>query len=225
MRQTYVVLGYGIPRNILKDENYCLYLKSAFNRIYAACADRDRWNPVIIFSGGKTDMFRPYRRTEAQEMMRLFRTLMRRPAVKKRTAGWLLVPETRALSTLDNFLYSAKILSTRKLLKNPVTVFGEETRRIRISAIVKKTMRNTKVETIDFDQSANRYLDPAFLRRKESEALKLDLWALRQPENLKKHRELFKKKLAYLRDSGPKKHTQAVKKWWEQELREMTSLE
>lgn len=224
MRQAFLVLGYGIPKNILQDENYGLYLKFVFNNIYERCAATDSWDPVVIFSGGKTDMIKPYRRTEAQEMIRLFRTLSNRPALKPRTKKWLLIPETKAFSTLDNFLYTADILSKRKLSAAPLTIFGERTRQKRISEIAKKVFSKVEIATIDFDQSANRFLDPVFLLKKETEALKLDLWGLQNPPQLKKHRELFKKKFAFLRKAGHKKHGQAVKEWWEQEVDSITDV-
>lgn len=221
MRPHFLVLGYGIPKNILKDENYNLYLKSAFNVIFDWCAARNQWDPVIIFSGGKTDVFKPYRRTEAREMIKLFTTLTKRPMVKTRVIGWSLIPENTSLSTLDNLLYASKILRTARTEKAEIVIICEQTRQKRISSLARKVFAKTKVISIDFDQSANRYLDPTFIRHKESEVLKFDLWALQHPRNGEKHRMLFKKKFAFLRKAGSTKHVDAVKKWWEQELREL----
>ncbi len=164
-------------------------------------------------------MVKPYRRTEAQEMMRYFKMLMRRPSVSKSVKNWRLVPEKRSYSTLDNFLFAAEIINGFK--GGQVTVFGEKTRHRRISTLAKKVIPGAKVTVVDFDQSANRYLDPEFLHHKESEVLKFDLWALKSPANLKKHSELFKKKFAYLRKAGPDKHVDAVKQWWLQELKKI----
>ena len=220
MRQVFLVLGYGIPKNILQDENYGLYLKSVFNQIFAWCAEHDAWNPVIIFSGGKTDMIRPYRRTEAEEMIRLFRVLMRRPSVKKHLAHWFLIPEMKALSTLDNFLYAKKILHKYHFGIKRVIVFGEQTRRHRITALAKRIFKRSQMMSIDFDQSENRYLDEKFLQQKESHGLKMDRWALKSQKNLKKHRELFKQKLKVFRQAGSKHHVQAIRLWWEKELQQ-----
>ncbi|MFA5185579.1 MAG: ElyC/SanA/YdcF family protein [Patescibacteria group bacterium] len=221
MRQYFLVLGYGIPKNILKDENYGFYLKSVFNKIFDWCSTQSQWDPIIIFSGGKTDMFRPYRRTEAREMIRSFSSLTQRPAVKARVKGWSLIPETRSFSTLDNLIYTAEIRRSQKQNKTKIMVFGEQTRHKRILTLAKKVFGQATVVPIDFDQSANRYLDPVFIKHKESEVMKFDLWALENPSNLKEHRALFKKKFAFLRKAGPEKHVDAVKQWWEQELREL----
>lgn len=215
------MLGYGIPKNILKDENYGFYLRSVFNKIFDWCSTYGQWDPIIIFSGGKTDMFKPYRRTEAREMIRLFSSLTKRPAVKARVKGWSLIPETKSFSTLDNLIYTAEICRSQKQDKAEIMVFGEQTRHKRILALARKVFVEAKVVPIDFDQSANRYLDPAFIKHKESEVMKFDLWALENPSNLKEHRALFKKKFAFLRKAGPEKHVDAVKQWWEQELREL----
>lgn len=223
MSHCFLVLGYGIPKDILKDENYSLYLKSVFNRIYARCAEDEETHPVIIFSGARTDLFKPYRRTEAQEMIKLFKTLLQRPSLKTQTRGWKLIAETKAYSTLDNMLYAKQILERRKLEHAPLTVFGEETRKKRITALAKEIFKNPHIETIDFDQSSNRYLDPSFLEEKETNGLSFDLWALRDPAQLQKHRKLFKEKFAFLRTVKHQNHAQAIKAWWERELQNATS--
>lgn len=221
MRQYFLVLGYGIPKNILEDENYNFYLKSVFNKIFDWCATHDQWDPVIIFSGGKTDMFKPHRRTEAREMIKFFVPLTKRPTVKAYVKEWSLVPEMRSFSTLDNLLYAADICRSQQPGEAKIIVLGEQTRHKRILSLGRKVFGEVKVIPIDFDQSANRYLDPTFIKHKESEVMKFDLWALENPSNLKEHRALFKKKFAFLRKAGPTKHVDAVKQWWEQELREL----
>lgn len=221
MSPSFLILGYGIPKNILEDENYGIYLKSTFNAIFDWCAAHDAWDPVILFSGGKTDMVKPYRRIEAKEMIRFFRALMKRPSVKGRVRGWKLVPESKSFSTLDNLLYAADLLRAQKRDEAELIIFGEKTREKRISSLAKKIFRNARFVPIDFDQSANRYLNPAFLKEKEADVLNFDLWALKDPKNLQEHRALFQKRFAFLRKIGPKHHVDAVRQWWEQELREL----
>ena len=167
-------------------------------------------------------MFKPFRRTEAREMIKLFVTLTKRPSVKARVKGWSLVPEMRSFSTLDNLLYAVDICRSQQPLgETKIIILGEQTRHQRILSLAKKIFNQTTVIPIDFDQSTNRYLDPAFIKHKESEVLKFDLWALENPSNLKEHRALFKKKFAFLRKAHPKKHVDALKQWWEQELSEL----
>ncbi|MDQ7814685.1 MAG: ElyC/SanA/YdcF family protein [Patescibacteria group bacterium] len=221
MQQCFLILGYGIPKDITLDENYGIYLKTVFNNVFEACTKSNNWDATIIFSGGKTDMVKPYRRSEAQEMIKYFKLLMRRTSVRDRVKRWHLIPEKRSYSTLDNFLYTKEILKPLKADTRNVIVFGEKTRHRRIIALTKKTLPGAKIMIVDFDQSANRYLDPDFLRHKESEVMKFDLWALKSPNNLKKHRELFKQKFVFLRQAGPEKHVQAVKEWWEEELKKI----
>jgi hypothetical protein len=47
------------------------------------------------------------------------------------------------------------------------------------------------------------------------------LLALESPEKLKKHHQIFAEKFEYLRKMGQKRHTEAVKKWWEEKLKEL----
>jgi len=80
---------------------------------------------------------------------------------------------------------------------------------------------NPIVIPVDFDTSANRYLDPKFLTKKERLVLKYDLWALKNSTNLKKYHKIFEDKLKFLRKAGPEAHTEAVKEWWEQGINKL----
>jgi len=71
MKQVFIVMGYGVPQDIMADGNYAVYLRNVFNHIYDE-ASRRKVEPIIIFSGGKTDLFKPYKRTEAGEMIKFF---------------------------------------------------------------------------------------------------------------------------------------------------------
>jgi hypothetical protein len=214
----FLVLGYGIPKDILKDQNYDFYLRTAFNRMFDECARMGSWNATIIFAGGKTDMWKPYSRVEAKEMVKAFRLLMKREAVKEYTKVWKLVPEMKSLSTLDNFLYVKELMDQGKIHARKMIVFCEQTREQRVKALGKRLFGNVKVHPVDFDQSANRYLDPTKLQRIMKEGMKFDLWALKHQQNLSKHRNLFKEKIAFLRKAGPDVHVQAVREWWDKQL-------
>jgi hypothetical protein len=213
-----VVLGYGIPKDILQDQHYEIYLRTIFNTAFEMCTKSGVWNPVILLSGGKTDMLKPYRRTEAQEMARAFKLLMQRPAVKTHTKHWKIVLEQKSLSTLDNFLYLRDVLEQKQIKLGKVVVFCEQTRVDRVKILAKRIFKTATVHPIDFDQSANRYLDPNKIKRIMKEGLKLDLWALKSEANLAKHRALFKEKIAFLREAGPDVHTEAVRAWWDKQL-------
>ena len=75
MKNIFLILGYGIPKNISKDGNYNFYLKIVFNRIFEITIKKCLIEPLVILSGGKTDCFSPYARTEAEEMTKLFNKL------------------------------------------------------------------------------------------------------------------------------------------------------
>ncbi len=218
MTPVFLIPGYGIPRDIEDDLHYSIYLRTAFNAIYEACARSGEWNATIILSGGKTDMVPPYRRTEATEMKKVFRKLVDRKGPKARTKSWKILLEQRSLSTLDNLLFAREILRRKRLSGAAMTFFCETTRTGRMRTLARRIFPKARIVPIDFDQSANRYLDPAFLKEKERQVLAFDLWALQSPTYLKKHHSLFKEKMAFLRKAGPAHHVDAVRAWWEKEL-------
>jgi len=225
MNNVFSVFGYGVPKNILKDENYNFYLKMVFNKIYSFVVKNKIDKPIIITCGGKTDMLKPYKRTEADEMIKLFSTLIKeRPFLKLMTKNWLFIPENKSLSTLENLLNSNKIIQKRKIKKANFFIFCEQTRERRIKILAKKILDknyNFLVVPIDFDVSANRYLPIEYLAKKENVELKHSLWALQSPENLKKHHKVFEDKFEYLRKAGHKAQVSAVKEWWDQKLKEL----
>lgn len=227
MNDVFLVFGYGIPKNILKDGSYNVYLKMVFNKIYDFVTKDKSTKPLIICCGGETDMFKPYKRNEADEMIKFFTELIKqKPFLKPITKNWLFISENKSLSTLENLINSKKIIEKRKIKKANFFIFCEQTRQKRIKVLAKKILRknyNFLVVPIDFDMSANRYLSQEFLAKKEKAELKRSLWALQNPENLKKYHKVFVEKIEYLRKAGPKVHIEAVKKWWEQKLKELKS--
>ncbi len=224
MSDIFLVLGYGVPKNILKNEDSNFYLKTVFNKIYSVAIKNKTAKPLIIFCGGKTDMFRPCKRNEADEMIRFFKTIIKqKPFLNSLTKNWLLVSEKESISTLENLISSRKIISKRKIKKANIFIFCEQTREKRLKILTKKIFNknyNSQVVPVDFDVSANRYLSPEFLDRKEKAELEHALWALRSPENLRKHHELFIEKIEHLRKANPKVHIEEVRKWWERKLEE-----
>jgi len=222
MNNIFLVFGYGIPKDILKDGNYNFYLKTAFNKIYSFVVKNKIDKPIIITCGGETDMFKPYKRTESDEMIKFFHAFIKeRPFLKPVTQNWLFIPENKSLSTLENLLNSNKIVQARKIEKANFFIFCEQTREKRVKILAKKIFDknyNFLIVPIDFDVSANRYLSPEFLAKKENAELKHTLWALQSPQNLKKYHEVFVERIEYLRKAGPKAHVETVRKWWEQKL-------
>lgn len=222
MTHSFLIFGYGIPKDILKDEKYSRYLAPVFNHIYSTVTEKQIADPLIITCGGKTDMQKPYTKSEAGEMIQFFRHLIsERPYLKPLTKHWKWLAESTSLSTPENILNSKKILDKRGVVGGLITIFCETTRAKRVQTVAKKvfgTKQPIRVVPIDFDLSEHRYLGEEYIHRKESRETLHSLWALKSPENLKKHHALFQKKFDYLRQRGTKAHITAVKEWWDTEL-------
>lgn len=225
MKNIFLILGYGIPKDILKDENYNFYLKMVFNKIYAYETESKDANPFIICCGGGSDMFEPYQRNEADEMARFLAAFIKdKPVLEPITKNWQFISEKESLSTLENLINSKKIIQQKKIKKANVIIFCEQIRSKRIKTIAKKIFSQSyrvQVVPIDFDISSNRYLPPDFINKKEKAELKHSLWALQSPKNFKKYHKVFEEKIEYLRKAGPSIHVEAVKRWWEQKLEEL----
>jgi len=222
MQTLFLVLGYGIPKDIRKDESYKTYLKLAFNNIYEISLKNKIKKPLIVFSGGKTDIFKPFKRDEAGEMVKYFYVLARRPFLRKKTNNWQFIKEAKALSTLENLLFTRKILEKKKLLPADIYIFCEKTREKKVNLLAKKIFKNKiKLVSIDFDHSPNRYLDDKFIKEKEKQDIRFALWALRSSVNFKKYHKIFQERLAHFRKQGPQKHLQSVQNWWQKRLEEI----
>lgn len=224
MNNIFLIFGYcGVPKDILKDENYNLYLRAIFNNIYDICQKQNILKPIIITCGGKTDTIKPYKRTEAEEMFRWFDSIIENKAFLKHiTKNWLFFKENKSLSTLENLLYSKDIIDKRKIKKANIFIFCEHTRQIRVKILAKKVfVKNYKINIIpiDFDVSPSRYLSLEQLAKRELLGVKHSLWALKSKENLRKYHELFEEKFRLLR-SG-KSHEVNQQKWWDEKLKEI----
>lgn len=222
MRYCWIVFGYGVPEDIFKDEQYAIYLKIAFNRLFEKVTQaKNSPNVHVLFCGGKTDLFPPYYRTEAAEMFQYWKMLASRPAVKKITRGWLNHTEKRSLSTLENLLFSKQ--TVQKLGKiDTLFITCEQTRAKRVAFLAKKIYPKLKTEIIpiDFDNSPIRY-DIEAIREKEKIEIKHMEWALRKPQNLQKHHRLFEEKIAFLRSGPREERFQQLKKKWVKKLKEL----
>ena len=216
----FVILGYGVPRNILRDDNYSRYLALVFNTVFAAAREQGEDAPLVVFCGGHTDCCPPFKRTEADEMRRAFKRLMRRKSVARAVKGWRLVAERKSLSTLENLLHLRIVLGQYHGRPRRVIVFCEYTRHQRIRTLSKKILKErVRVVPIDFDQSPNRSLPLNFLRSKERAGLRHSLRALQSQPNLKKHHALFQQKLNYFRKNRTRGHANVVYDWWSYQLK------
>lgn len=218
MTKIFSIFGYGVPKDIMKDDNYRRYLSIAFNQIFDAAAGE---KAVIIFSGGPTDCFPPYKRSEACEMSRLFKKFANRKDVKSKTLNWRYILENKSISSLENILFSVDYVNTTKSKNIKFYVFFEFTRKRRLTTLFKEILRIKKMNEvqlcmcpIDFDVSPNRYLDARFLRRKEAEALRWQLRALKDSKIFARVREMHVEKLKFFRENNYINNPKVVERWW-----------
>ena len=175
-----VILGYGIPRDILTDGNYRKYLQEAYEMITATNT------PNVVFCGGHTNIHHP-EKSEAAEMQRLFEKIHDdafaelqheidnllekegyisldfamdlRHKLEQRQATHLAtkfnyVCLDTAITSFDNIAG----LGVCMIVKNFVQaiVFCEKSRRFKVKLLCKKLLqknRDTNVIGIDFDAS------------------------------------------------------------------------
>ncbi len=216
----FIVCGYGIPKKMEDDLHYQMYLRLAANQIYERLIREPNAKAILIPTGGPTDMHKPYKRTEAGVMAEFLRELFGRPGINQVKSRISIAPETKALSTMENILYSKRILD-RKRASEDVSIFCEQTRMKKVGRFAREVFgRKVKVIGIDFDQSQNRYLDPQFIAKKEAVDMRYGLMALRDPKKFKQYRALLEEKFRRLRAAGPKNHAKAVKEYWQEVLKE-----
>lgn len=220
MNNIFLIFGYGVPKNILKDKNYNFYLNVIFNRIYDITRKENIKNPIIITCGGPTDLIKPYKKTESQEMLKWFDFKIKSKSfLKSITKNWIFLKENKSLSTLENLLNSKYIISKRKINKANIFVFCEMTRQRRIKILAKKVfVRKYKVRIIpiDFDMSINRYISLKDIAKIERLGIKYALWALQSKNNFKRFHKIFEEKLEYLRSN--KNHIINTEKWFDEKL-------
>lgn len=212
---TYLICGYGIPKDIHTDRNYIGYLDLVFNYIYEHSKSEEA---MIIPCGGPTDCEPPYARTEAGEMAAYLCALMGRDVMGDATKKWKLILEDQSLSTLENLVFAKRIVDEHEL-PGTITIFGtwigKDRRHIVADTVFGKG--EFEIVPIDFDISQNRYLDPELIAKKEACALEESLWTLEDPERFRVHHEKFEKKFAFLRrrQSEGLSHVDAIKEWYE----------
>jgi hypothetical protein len=171
-----VILGYGIPRDILTDGNYRKYLQEAH-----AVINRNSITD-IVFCGGHTNCHHP-EKSEAAEMQRLFekihadhfvmlqkatneipefsveQVLFMRHELEKIQADFLNTPHhytllDTSITSFDNITG----LGVYMLVKNfdQAIVFCEQSRRFKIKLLCKKLIQKgmtTNIIGINFDAS------------------------------------------------------------------------
>lgn len=220
----FLILGYGVPKDMSKDDNYNTYLKTALNKIYDLAIVNQAERPTIILSGGHTDMYKPFKRTEAGEMLKFIKNHISKSTLKNIAKHWQFITEAKSISSLENLINTKEILESKRITDKTLYIFCEQTREKRIKKLAGKIFGKIfkiSIIPIDFDISSNRYIDPKLITKKEKVELKNALWALESQENFKKLHQLYLDRLVFLRSAGPGIHDLAVKKWWEERLRSL----
>ncbi|MEK7583893.1 MAG: ElyC/SanA/YdcF family protein [Patescibacteria group bacterium] len=217
MRDLYIILGYGVPKDIVKDGGYRRYLTAVLEAINRAKKKTNAQKTCIIFSGGLTDCRKPFRRTEAREMIKLFRFIANRSSARGSARKWQLIPEARALSTVENLVFTKTLLKKRGIEAGHINIFCEYTRRRRVGILARKMFGpqyKIAIRAIDFDTGPNRFAEPKFLRDKERAQLLEARKALQSSASAKQHHKLMQDKIRFLRNAKNMSHSEAVARWW-----------
>lgn len=195
-----LIPGYGVPKDILKDTNYNSYLSICFNTLFHKYHNQ---KGTIIFSGGYTDCYPPYQRTEAREMKRWFeqqKKIAEKACEKK--LNWIFKTDNKSLTSVENIFNVKPFVSQ----KSNILIFCDATRALRMKKFATEILGKNiaKIIPVDFDTSNNRYkLDAIAWREKED--LRLSLKAVLDPKLLKIRREFAKRKLEIMREYGAEK--------------------
>lgn len=218
----FLFFGYGIPKKILEDVNYNVYFRCAFNIIYKQIESLK--DNILIFTGGKTDSFFPYKRTEAEEMKKLFQFLLKKIPSPLSEKNFKILLEKKALSTLENQIYCKDLIlknfGKSALTNSEIHIFCEFTRKKRILNSCQKIFgkkAKIKIHALDFDTSEQRYLNKKLLQNKEKAAIHYDEEFLKGRLNLKQYRAFFLKKFSKLKESDNKNET--IKSIWLQSIK------
>ncbi|MFH1089517.1 MAG: ElyC/SanA/YdcF family protein [Candidatus Uhrbacteria bacterium] len=189
-----LICGYGIPKDIMTDENYFSYLTQVFNFLFDRFADT---KGSIVLSGGATDCFPPFKRTEAREMKRWLVEKIKN--VEKETQKkilWKIILDNKALSTLEN------LVNFEPFAKGEALIFAEKTRTDRIKRLAKIIFKNqAKCIFFDFDGSFARYHKEA-IQVREKNALVAHLAAVKDRSKIKDIRQAVQRRLSLMRKYG-----------------------
>ncbi|MBI3251272.1 MAG: hypothetical protein HYZ61_05505, partial [Candidatus Andersenbacteria bacterium] len=185
------------------------YLHAVVNYLFSRYRDVDG---TIVMNGGATDIFKPYKRTEAEEIKKwIFFTIGKSVHFSKVKKHWKFVVRPKSLTTVENLLNFAETIdlstpptSRRSRSGNNTLIFCEATRSARIHRLVREIprLKKAKIIAIDFDSSTRRY-DLDTIKKNERDFLRLELAALQDPTRLMSLRNFAKEKLRIMRTFSP----------------------
>ncbi len=204
---TALICGYGVPKDMATDPNYQAYMHPVVNYLFSHFCDA---NGTIVVNGGATDIFKPYKRTEAGEMKKWLTEKIDEIGRSAQKINWRILARPKALTTVETLLKFADILrsstrSARSDSKNDVIlIFCEATRANRVRHLAREipTLQRAKIIPIDFDMSVRRY-DLEAIKRSERDFLRLELAAIDDPAGRKSLRNFAKEKLRIMRTYSP----------------------
>lgn len=196
---TALIPGYGVPKDILTDRNYNSYLAVCFNTLFDRFRDDEG---TIVVSGGPTDCYPPFERTEANEMERWLETQIRLAEMHSSTKlRWTIKTDNEALTTIENVLYFKPVI----IPSSEIVVFADKTRADRMNRFVEEVLdEKAEVIPVDFDTSTNRYNSEAIVLREQRD-LEFSLKAINDPRLLEIRREFAKRKVEEIRKLGAEK--------------------
>jgi hypothetical protein len=202
----FVVPGYGLPKDVSIDPKYNEYLNVVFERISKFSSLSPKTKITIIFTGGNTDLDKPFNRTESGEMIKLFKKIG-----GHQIKNWNIKKEQKSLSTLENLVYVNKMLESEKISGN-ITIFCERSRSTRIEKVAREIFKNFTITPVDLLSEEQK--GSALIKKKEKVALDYSLRALKDKESFKKYRKVFEDKIKILRGVPEGKREEALKQWW-----------
>lgn len=223
MYQIFIILGYGVPKNIFKDQNYFNYLSRCFNYIYQKTVDYPDKKQILFFTGGNTDCFKPYKRKEAFEIKkRFFDFTKNNNKLKRLSKKWQVILESKALSTIENIWFARQNLNGH-LKGSEIFIFTEFTRKDKVNKMAKlcfkdKQIKKIQIIAVDFDVSANRYLDKAIIVKKEKLGYEQAKEVIKDKDKYKIYRKHLEDKIKLLRKTSINNRDKALQKWWQENL-------
>lgn len=202
----FIIPGYGTPEDVFKSRIYNVYLKSVFDEIIKHPSSE---KPLIIFSGGNTDMVPPYKKTEAGEMYKLFGKISG-DSFNKFTYRL----EKRSLSSLENQLYPKEIIDKEKIGHRRIYMFCEKSRVKRLKITADKIFGRIKIIGLEVPLGKIQQGDKKLIKEKEDLVSAYSLWALKSKDNLRKFRKTFVKKFEILRNTPEERRDEEIVKMW-----------
>jgi hypothetical protein len=221
----FIVPGYGVPKNIFKDENYLKYLNYASNYLSQFTLRNPDVNIAIIFCGGKIDMYKPYKRTAASEMVKLFRKIIDKKFTKDALSQITILEEAKSFSTLDDLLYTKEVMSKKRIHPDKIFIFCESSREDRLRKLAEQIFGQPSTTLPIVLPAKGQKKDPRLLKQKEEVALRWSLKALKDSNYLKKYRTIYREKLDLLRKTPEADRPKALLQWWKKVVEQDKALQ